>query len=66
MVALKEAGRRDGEIEIALDESPVSDHQANGLVENAVKNAQSQFRVSKDTLGSRVGRRTDGGHSIDP
>jgi hypothetical protein len=32
MLALKEAARREGELEIALEEAPVNDHQANGLL----------------------------------
>ncbi len=44
--------RREREIEIALEEAPVNDHQANGLVENAVKNqnVRGQLRVLKDAL----------------
>ncbi len=58
MLALKVAVRRESELEIALEEVPVNDHQANGLVENAVKNAQGQFR-GKDALESRIGRRIE-------
>ncbi len=34
-----------------------NDHQANRLVENAAKNVQGPFRVLKDALESRVGKR---------
>ncbi len=44
----------------------VGDHQASGLAENAVKNAQGQFRVIKDALKSRHGRRVDGEHQVAP
>ena len=57
ILALKEAVRRESDLEIVLEEVPVNDHQANGLVENAAKNVQGQFRVLKDALESRVGRR---------
>ena len=49
-----------------MEEVPVADHQANGLVENAVKNVQGQFRVIKDALESRHGRRVDGEHPVVP
>ncbi len=66
ILALKEAVRREGGLEIVLEEVLVNDHQANGVVENAVKNAQGQFRVLEDALDSRIGRRTDGDHPISP
>ncbi len=53
-------------IEIALEESPVNDHQASGLAENAVKNAQGQFNALKDALESREGRRIGGEQPIAP
>ena len=57
ILALKEAVRRESEMEIALEEVPVNDHQASGMVENAVKSAQGQFRALKDALESRIGGR---------
>ena len=47
-----------------MEEVPVGDHQANGLAENAIKNVQGQFRVIKDALESRHGRRIDGEHPL--
>ena len=38
-MALTEAVRREASVEIAMEEAPVGDHQANGAAENAVKNA---------------------------
>ncbi len=35
-----------------MEEVPANDHQADGLVENAVKNVQGQLRVLKDSLES--------------
>ena len=64
--ALKEAERRESELEIALEEVPVNDHQANGLVENARKNVHGQLRVLKDALQRRAGRRIDGDHPTAP
>ena len=50
ILALKEAVRRESDVEIVLEEVPVGDHQANGLVGNAIENVQGQFRVTKDAL----------------
>ncbi len=47
ILALKEAVSRESELEGVLEEVPVSDHQASGLVKNAVKNAQGQFSSSE-------------------
>ncbi len=49
-----------------MEEVPVGDHQANRLAENAFKNVQGQFRVIKDALESRRGRRVDGEHQVVP
>jgi hypothetical protein len=46
ILAKEAVGReRERDVEILLEEVPVGDHQANGLVENAAKNARGQFRV---------------------
>jgi hypothetical protein len=66
ILALEEAVRRESDVEIVMEEVPVADHQANGLVENAIKNVQGQFRVIKDALESRQGRRIDGEHPVVP
>ena len=66
ILALKDAVRKECDAEIILEEAPVGDHRANGLVENAVKNVQGQFRVLKDALESRHGRRLEGGHQAAP
>ena len=42
------------ELEMVVEGSPVRDHEANGLVENVVKNVQGQFRVLKDSLEGRI------------
>ena len=57
ILALKEAVRRETDVEIVTEESPVGDHQANGAIENAVKQVQGQFRVLKDALESHYGKR---------
>ena len=62
ILVLKEAVRRETDAEVALEAVPAGDHQANGLVENVVKNVQGQFRVIKDALESRRKRRIDGEH----
>ena len=66
ILALKEAVRKETDVEIVTEESPVGDHQANGLAENAVKNVQGQFRVMKDALESRHGRIIEGEHPAAP
>ncbi len=53
-------------MEIVLEAVHVDDHQANGLVDNAVKNAQGQFRVIKDALEKRHKRRVGGEHPAAP
>ncbi len=60
ILALKEAVRGESDVEIVLEDTPVGDHRASGLAENAVKKAQGQFRVIKDALESRHGRRAEG------
>ncbi len=66
ILALKEAVRRESDVEIVMEEVPVGDHQANGLAENAAKNVQGQIRVIKDALESRCGRRVDGESQVAP
>lgn len=50
ILALKEAVRRETDVEIVSEEVPVGDHQANGSIENAVKQVQGQFRAIKDAF----------------
>ncbi len=64
ILALKEAVRGESDAEIVLEEAPVRDHQ--GLVEIAIKNAQGHFRMIKDALDSRHGRRAGGEHQVAP
>ncbi len=66
ILALKDAARRECHLQIVLEKVPVGDHQTNKLVENAVNDAQGQFRVAKDALQSRRGRRVDGEHQVAP
>ena len=40
----------------AIRESPVGEHQANGLVENACKEIKRQVRVARSALEEKVGR----------
>ncbi len=42
ILALNEALRRETSVEIVMEEPTVGFHQANGVVENAVKNVQGQ------------------------
>ncbi len=50
ILALKEAMRRENAVDIALDKVPFGGHQANGLVENAIKNVQGQSRKIEHAL----------------
>ena len=43
LLALKEAVRKEIDVELIEEEVPVGDHRANGLAENAVKSAQGQI-----------------------
>ncbi len=52
--------------EMAVEAVLVGDHQASGLAENTVKNAQGQLRVIKDALESRRGGRAEGERQIEP
>ncbi len=41
-------------MEIVIEEAPVGDHRANGVVESALKDAQGQRRALKNVLESRA------------
>ncbi len=45
-----------------MEETP----EANGVAENAVKNAQGQLRVLKHALESRSNKRAKGDHQVAP
>jgi hypothetical protein len=55
ILALKEAVSRERVVEIELEEVPVGDHQAKGLIENAIKNAQGQLRAIEDAWREDTG-----------
>ncbi len=67
-MAWKEAGwrERESDVEKALEEVLVGDHQAKGLAENAVNNAQGELRMIKDAVESSHGRRVDGELQVAP
>ena len=51
IVALKESAARNAGVEfVPLKESPVGDHQANGLAENACREVKRQVRVLRSAL----------------
>ena len=56
IVALKEAAAREAAIESVPEESPVGDHQANGLAENAIREVKRQIRVLRSALEESIGR----------
>ena len=56
IVALKAAAADAAGVENAPRESPVGEHQANGLVENACREIKRQVRVSRSALEEKVGR----------
>ena len=47
IVALEGAVKRELELEVSFEESPVGEHQSNGAVENAIKRVQGQIRTVK-------------------
>ena len=56
IMALKEAAAREAAIESVPEESPPADHQANGLVETAIREVRRQIRVLRSALEEKVGR----------
>ncbi len=64
IVASKEAVNKNSDVEAIIEEVLISDHQANRLVENAVKNVQGHLREIKDALENRRCRRVAGEHHV--
>ena len=56
VVALKEAAAKETGIDWVSEESPVGDHQANGLAENACKEVKRQVRVLRSALEEKLGK----------
>ena len=56
VVALKEAAAKETGIDWISEESPVGDHQANGLAENACKEVKRQVRVLRSALEEKLGK----------
>ena len=56
IVALKTAAADAAGVECVPRESPVGEHQANGLVENACREIKRQVRVARSALEEKVGR----------
>jgi len=55
IMALKEAAAREAAIESVPEEPPPGGHQANGLVENAIREVKRQIRVLRSALEEKVG-----------
>ena len=66
MVALKQRVKQERPERIVLEESPVTESQANGAVENAIRQVQGQIRTTKDCLESRIGVKLTGEDTIFP
>ena len=66
IISLKEAVKRESEIDMVLEESPVGEHQANGDIEGAIRQVQGQFRTMKDALETRYNERIKGDHNSIP
>ena len=49
-----------------MEESPVGEHQSNGMVEAAIKQVQGQIRTMKDALETRYGGRIPEDHQCIP
>ena len=62
----KQAVRESTNVEIQMEESPVAEHQANGVVEHAISTIQCQFRTMKDALDTRYNKRFSGDHPAIP
>ena len=60
--ALKQAIKDASNVEIRMEESPVGEHQANGSIENAIRDIKSQFRTLKDALDTRYQNKYSGEH----
>ena len=56
IVALKEHAAKEAGVEFVSEESPVGDHQANGLIENAIREVKRQIRVLSFVLEEKIGR----------
>ena len=64
--ALKTAVKNESEEEVVMEESPVGDHASNGMVENASKQVQGQFRSMKSALEGRYKTQINGEHQSIP
>ena len=51
-------------VEVVMQESPVGDHAANGLAENAVKEVKGSMRAIKHSLEERLGVEIKGDRPI--
>ena len=49
-----------------MEESPVGEHQSNGIVENGVQRVQGQIMVIRHALESRYGQKLGGNHNCLP
>ena len=66
IVALKQRVKQERPERIVLEESPVKESQANGAIENAIRQVQGQIRATKDCLESRLGAKITGEDTIFP
>ena len=49
---------------MSFEESPVGEHQSNGVIENAIGRVQGQIRTVRDALESRIGERVKGNDGV--
>ena len=63
---MKEAVKLGSGLDIVMEESPVGEHQSNGMVEAAIKQVQGQIRTMKDALQTRYGGKAPEGHQCTP
>ena len=66
ILALKEELKKNTEVEIVPEESPAYESKSNGEIEREIQAVQEQFRVMKDGLESRLGKRIPRGHVMIP
>ena len=68
-MALKEAVKRETQgagVDIQMSESPVDEHQANGVIENAVREVQEQVRTMRLAMERRYDMKLSENHPIWP
>jgi len=64
IVALKEKAAKEAGVEAISKEAPLGDHQANGMIEQAVREIKAQVRVLKSSLEEKLQLKLDDKHPL--